>query len=287
MNLFPEIPTNHAKSDIPALEDKDARVDDADESTAPLLDHLVELRSRLIKALLAIFVGAIISYAFATQIYNFLVAPYVEASVVFREGDDKPLEFIFLGPLEFFFAKLRLALFAGVFLAFPLVAWQFYKFVAPGLLIEEKGALYPFLFAAPTFFVAGASFVYYIIIPLLARFALNQEQVASDAVSIEHIPSVGAYLSLIMTLMIVFGLSFQLPVVLTLLGKVGLVSSEFLKKGRKFALVGILAVAAFLTPPDFISQILLTVPVMLLYELSIICVRLIEKSDSEKAKELV
>lgn len=275
------------KNEKLAIENKESTDDDIDESSAPLLDHLVELRARLIKSLLAIFFGALISFAFATQIYNILVTPYVDASVPFREGDQKQLEFIFLGPLEFFFAKLRLALFAGIFIAFPIVAWQFYKFVAPGLLKEEKGALYPFLVAAPMFFVAGASFVYYIIIPLLAQFALNQEQIASDAVAIEHIPSVGTYLSLIMTLMIVFGLSFQLPVVLTLLGKMGLVSSEFLKKGRKFALVGVLAVAAFLTPPDFISQILLTVPVMLLYELSIICVRLIEKSDIEKANEPV
>lgn len=266
----------------PALEGKKIDSEEDDSSTAPLLDHLNELRTRLILAIIAVLIASVVSFAFADKIYNFMVNPYVVAAASIRDANDNQLEFIFLQPLEFFFAKLKLSLFTGLLISFPYVAWQFYKFVAPGLLKEEKGALYPFLIAAPTFFLAGASFVYYIIIPLLAQFALSQEQAATEGVPIAHLPGVAAYLSLIITLMVVFGLSFQLPVILTLLGKAGLVSSEFLKKGRKYALVGVLAVAAFLTPPDFISQILLTFPVMLLYELSIICVRLIEKSEEQE-----
>ncbi|MFN3314786.1 MAG: twin-arginine translocase subunit TatC, partial [Hyphomonas sp.] len=180
-------------------------------------------------------------------------------------------------PLEFFFAKLKLALFAGIFLAFPIIAWQVYAFVAPGLYKSERGAFWPYLVFAPLLFSLGAAFVYFIMLPMLARFTVSMEQVDAATTTIRMMPKVSDYLSLVMALMLAFGLSFQLPVILTLLAKIGLVTAEGLGKGRKYAIVGILAFGALFTPPDAISQILLAVPVYLLYEISIICVRMIEK----------
>ncbi len=271
--------------ELPDEHKPDIESDEVEASKAPLLEHLNELRSRLIWSIAALAIAAGVCFAFAADIYNFLIAPYAAASVELRGEDAPPLGFVYLGPLEFFFAKLKLALFAGIFVAFPFIAYQLYAFVAPGLYKNERGAFLPFLIAAPILFSAGAAFVYYVMIPMVARFALGQEQVAIGEISIQHLPSVAAYLSLIMALMLAFGLSFQLPVVLSLLGKIGVVGSDTLRKGRKYALVGVLAFAAFFTPPDVISQVLLTVPVMLLYECSIWCVVLMERSREREEAE--
>lgn len=248
--------------------------DEVESSRAPLLDHLIELRGRLVKSLLALAVATIAAFFFADDIYNLLIAPFDRMAVDIR---GTRLEFIYTAPLEFFFAKLKLALFAGIFLAFPIIAWQVYAFVAPGLYKSERGAFWPYLVFAPLLFALGAAFVYFIMLPMLARFTVSMEQVDAAATTIRMMPKVSDYLSLVMALMLAFGLSFQLPVILTLLAKIGLVTAEGLGKGRKYAVVGILAFGALFTPPDAISQILLAVPVYMLYEISIICVRMIEK----------
>ncbi|MEM0986922.1 MAG: twin-arginine translocase subunit TatC [Pseudomonadota bacterium] len=256
--------------------------DDVASSEAPLLEHLTELRSRLIYALLALGFCAGLCFGFAETIYNILLRPFADVAEAARDGAQ--LELIYTGPLEFFFAKLKLALFAGLFLAFPFIAYQVYAFVAPGLYKNERGALLPFLVAAPLLFAAGAAFVYFVMMPMVARFALAQEQVDSTVAAITLLPRVSEYLSLVMALMLAFGISFQLPVILSLLGKAGIIGSETLKTGRKYALVGILAFAAFFTPPDVISQVLLTVPVYGLYEVSIWLVKMMEREAlKEKA----
>lgn len=262
----------------PADEQPEIIEDEVEASRAPLLDHLIELRKRLIFSLLALALATIACFFFATEIYNWLVNPFAAMAEDIRGA---PLEFIYTAPLEYFFAKLKLALFGGIFLAFPILAWQMYAFVAPGLYRSERGAFWPYLVSAPVLFALGAAFVYFLMLPLLARFTISMEQVEAAGTSIRMMPRVGDYLSLVMALMLAFGLSFQLPIALTLLAKIGIVSAEALQKGRKYALVGILAFAAVFTPPDVISQILLTVPVYLLYELSILCVRLIEKRAKE------
>lgn len=258
--------------------------DEVEGSSAPLLEHLTELRTRLIWAVLALIGSAIVCFIFAEPIYNILLRPLVQVAEV--ERGDADFRLIYTGPMEVFFAQLKLALFAGVFLAFPAIAWQVYAFVAPGLYKKERLAFLPFLIAAPILFVIGATFVYFVMLPLIANFALSFEQAGGNGIAtIESQIRVSEYLSLVMALMLAFGLSFQLPVVVSLLGKADLISSPTLRSGRKYALVGILAFAAFFTPPDIISQVMLALPVMILYEISIWCVVLIERARAKEDAE--
>lgn len=267
--------------DQPVDEQPDISDRDVEASRAPLLEHLTELRGRLIRAILALAVGTLVCFFFAETLYNFLLVPLVnEAQISLGQTD---FELIYTAPLEVFFVRLKLALFAGLFVSFPLIAWQAYAFIAPGLYKNERYAFLPFLLAAPVLFTIGAMFVYYAMLPLISRFALGFEQLGGDGIA-AIVPQirVSEYLSLVMALMVAFGLSFQLPVVLGLLGKAGIVGAATLRKGRKYALVGILAVSAIFTPPDIISQIMLTVPVYGLYEVSIWIVALMEKKRAEE-----
>lgn len=256
--------------------------EEIDSTKAPLLEHLIELRQRLIWALVAVFCGFIICFFFATDIYNILLYPY-KAAV----GEDTPIEMIYTAPQEFFFTQLKLALFGAIFLAFPIIASQIYMFVAPGLYKNERKTFLPFLGATPFLFVLGGSLVYFVVMPLAMKFFLAMQQTGDGQVQIQLTARVSEYLGLIMTLILAFGVCFQLPVLLTLMARAGLATSEGLKAKRKYAVVGVFAVAAFLTPPDPISQIGLALPTLLLYEVSIYCVRIVEKKrkDAEDARE--
>lgn len=258
----------------PPKDEQPDLTDEVEASRAPLLDHLIELRSRVIRSLLALAVAAIGCFWFAGDIYFLLIEPF---SAVAEDIRGAPLEFIFTAPMEFFFAKLKIAVFAGLFVAFPVIAWQVYAFVAPGLYKTERGAFWPYLLMAPVLFALGGAVVYFAMLPMLAQFTVSMEETEAAGTTIRLLPKVADYLSLVMALMVAFGLSFQLPLVLTLLGRIGVVSSGTLAKGRKYAVVGILAFGAIFTPPDPMSQILLALPVYLLYEISIFCVKLIEK----------
>jgi sec-independent protein translocase protein TatC len=256
--------------------------DEVEASRAPLMDHLIELRNRLVVCLVAIGLASIFAFIFSTEIYTFLLQPFEAAASNLGRADGKPLELIFTGPMEFFLVKVKLALFGGLILAFPVVAWNVYRFIAPGLYKHERAAALPFMLAAPVMFGLGAAFVHYVMMPLVMQFALGQEVAGGDGPQVSLLPRVSEYLSLVTALIIAFGLSFQLPVVLTLMGTVGLVGVDFLRKGRKYALVLILMFAAVFTPPDVLSQVLLATPVYLLYEISIWLVAGAERSRAKR-----
>ena len=280
---------------------------DIEASRAPLMDHLVELRTRLITMVIAFVIAFIACYAFSSQILEFLLQPFLMASQLYQDqvhGGSHAgafdlilvlfgvkhiaavkggVELISTGAMETFFTKMRMAMFGAIILAFPVMAHQLYRFVAPGLYRRERAAFLPFLVAAPVLFLLGMALVYYLILPMVLWFSLSQQIIGGTGVSVQLMPRISEYLELITKLMLAFGLCFQLPIVVTLLGLAGIVKAKMLSDMRRYAILGISVVCAIVTPPDPISMCLLMVPIVLLYEVSILCVRVIEWQKGGKA----
>jgi sec-independent protein translocase protein TatC len=260
-------------------------LDDDDEieaSRAPLLDHLAELRNRLVSAIAAVVIGFIVCFIFVDPIFMFMVQPFKTAmGVAHPERAGDAIQLINTGAFGFFSVKMQIALFGGIVFAFPIIAWQAYAFIAPGLYRKERAAAAPFMVAAPIMFLLGGAFVFYVAMPFALNFALQQE-VTEGPVRVSYLPKVEEYMGLVTTLVLAFGLMFQLPVVLSLLGRVGIVSTSLLRKGRRYAIVGIAAFSALVTPNDLISMFVMAVPVYLLYEISIWIVALIERDRSKR-----
>ena len=257
---------------------------DIEDKPQPLIEHLMELRTRLIWSLGAFFIAFIACFAVAKHLFNLLVIPYKWA-VIWAGLDVAKSSLIYTAPQEFFFTQIKVAMFGAMVISFPVIASQLYKFVAPGLYKNERAAFLPFLIASPILFLIGAALVYFFFTPMVMWFFLAMQQLPVDGeVAISLMPKVSEYLSLIMTLVLSFGLVFQLPVVTTLLARVGILTSDWLREKRKFAIVMAFVVAAVLTPPDPMSQIGLALPAIILYEISIYMARLVERKRAAESK---
>ncbi len=263
------------------MAESDAEEERIEERRMPLIDHLIELRRRLFHSLIALLITFLICFYFANPIFDFLVEPLA----ALWEGEEER-RLIYTALHEKFFTNIKVAFFAALFFSFPLVASQVWLFVAPGLYRNEKMAFLPFLVATPVLFLLGAAMVYYIVMPVAWQFFASFQQFGAEgALPIELLPKVGEYLSLVMRLIFAFGISFELPVLITLMARVGLATSDGLKNKRRYAIVLAFVAAAILTPPDPLSQVSLAVPIVLLYEISILCARMVEKKYEKKAAE--
>ena len=264
--------------------------DEIDDSSAPLIEHLAELRTRLIHSVVAFLVGMVICFTVATPIFNFLTAPLCQ--VLAERGQDCDL--IFISPQEGFFVAIKVSLLGGLLLSFPYIALQMWRFVAPGLYKSEKGAFLPFMISSPFMFLLGAAFAFYVVTPLAYDFFLGFQQFGAEGEAVEagqaaplsvvFQGSAQEYLNLTIKFIVAFGLCFQLPVLLTLMGKAGLVSADGLGSVRKYAVVAILILAALVTPPDVITQVILFTVVYGLYEISIFLVRRVEKKREDRLR---
>ncbi len=254
-------------------------IKDIDETQAPLLDHLIELRTRLLRCVMALGVAFAVCFAFADEIFGFLVRPL---TLAFPAGQGR---LIYTKLYEAFFVELKVSLFAAFFVSFPIIANQLWAFVAPGLYAKEKKAFLPFLIATPVLFLSGAALAYYIVMPTAFRFFLNFEG-TRGGLKMEALPGTADYLSLVMQFILAFGISFLLPVLLLLLNRAGIVSRQQLVAARRYVIVGIVILAAIVTPPDVVSQLMLAVPLFLLFEGTLLFMRFTEKREARaKAAE--
>ncbi|MCC6915577.1 MAG: twin-arginine translocase subunit TatC [Rhodospirillaceae bacterium] len=255
-----------------------SNADDPDNHTMPLLDHLMELRKRLLYSVVALLLAFFAGMAVSQHIYNFLMQPYADA--MHQYGGTQRMIYTHLA--EGFLVELKVGFFAAIFVTFPIFANQMWAFIAPGLYKHEKKAILPFLLASPVLFVMGASLVYYMVMPLAWKFLLGfQTTAAETALPIQLEAAIGDYLSLVMTLIMAFGIAFQMPVLLVLLARVGIISSKALKDKRRYAIIGVFVFAAVVTPPDVISQLGLAIPMLLLYEISIVFAKMVEKKPED------
>lgn len=259
--------------------------DTVDSQKMPLLEHLIELRQRLLYSVIALFVAFFVSFFFAEYLYNFLVQPL--ADILLQRGDDRMARMIFTDLTEVFFTYIKVAFFFAAFITCPIFLSQIWKFVAPGLYKEERKAFGPFLVASPLLFFTGGALVYFLILPLAWEFFLHFETTGGDGtLPIQLEAKVGEYLALTMKLIFAFGICFQLPVLMTLLARAGIASSAGMAAKRKYAIVGVFIVAAVFTPPDPISQISLAIPIVILYEVSIYLAKMVERKRAQREAEL-
>ena len=251
------------------------KLGDIDQSEAPLLDHLIELRGRLLRCVIALGIAFAVCLAFADDIFGFLVRPLTAA---FPQGEGR---LIYTKLYEAFFVELKVAMFAAFFVSFPIIANQLWAFVAPGLYMKEKRAFLPFLIATPVLFTSGAALAYYIVMPTAFRWFLTFEG-NKGGLKLEALPGTGDYLSLVMQVILAFGISFLLPVLLLLLNRAGIVSRAQLAGARRYVIVAIFAVAAIATPPDVVSQLMLAIPLLVLFESSLLIMRLTERGEAKR-----
>ena len=266
------------------MKNEQKKQDEIESSNAPLIEHLTELRSRLILSILAFLICMVCVFPFSKYIFNFLAMPITELLA----GQNQANDLIFTGLQQGFMVNVKISFFGGFIVSFPFVGFQIWRFIAPGLYKKEKLAFLPFLIASPLLFIIGAAFAYFVVLPLAFNFFLSFQNTSdlNNLVGIKYLGTINEYLSLTMRFILAFGICFQLPVLLTLMGKAGLVSSVSLIRIRKYAIVSILIMAAIVTPPDVITQIILFSVVYSLYEISILLVKLVEKKKEEALQQM-